>query len=422
MKTVTYPRIGETLRWERLPNGLPICVVHKPGYVRKYAFLATRYGGMDLRFCRDGRWIETPAGIAHYLEHKLFDTEDGNAMQELAKGGAEPNAFTGSAMTAYYFDCTQQFEANLRLLLSFVAVPWFTDESVEKERGIIAQEIGMVEDDPEWQLYHRLMEALYQNNPVRQAVAGSVESIQKITAQTLYDCHRTFYTPSNMCLVVVGDVDAETVLRVAGEVLPPESGPQLLRDYGREDMLPQQRHVSGEMEIALPSFLMGFKCPPVPEGEEQLKQDILGDLTCELLLGESSPLFSRLYSRGLINGSFDFAYDLIPGAAYVLCGGDSKEPEAVWDAVLEEVQRLLRQGVDEELFHRLRRAGFGAAVKGLNSFEAIAASLAEGCFHGYDPFRFPELYDAISPRDVLDFLRDKLRPECMAMSVLYPRH
>ena len=299
MKTTVYPRIGEKVLWETLPNGLPVCVVPKPGYARRFAFFTTRYGGMDMRFRLDGRWLDTPAGIAHYLEHKMFDTADGSAMQELAKGGAEPNAFTSNAVTAYYFDCTEHFYENLRILLSFVSVPYFTDESVEKEQGIIAQEIGMIEDNPEWQVYRQMMQALYRHSPVRQSVAGSVESIRRITAQTLYDCHKAFYTPANMCLVVVGDVDPEEVLRAAREVLPRESGPAIPRDYGREeDLTPHMARIEDRMEVAMPTFLLGFKCPPVPEGEERMRLDILGDLACDVLMGESSPLFTRLYSQG----------------------------------------------------------------------------------------------------------------------------
>ena len=335
MKTLTYPRIGEKAIWETLPNGLPICVVPKPGYARKFAFFTTRYGGMDMRFQLDGQWLDTPAGIAHYLEHKMFDTADGSAMQDLARGGAEPNAYTSNAVTAYYFDCTEHFYDNLRILLSFVSVPYFTDESVEKEQGIIAQEIGMIEDNPEWQVYRQMMQALYRHSPVRQSVAGSVESIRQITAQTLYDCHKAFYTPANMCLVVVGDVDPAEVVRAAREVLPRESGPAIPRDYGREeDLTPHMTRIEDRMEVAMPTFLLGFKCPPVPEGPDRMRLDILGDLACDVLMGESSPLFTRLYSQGLINGTFDSAYDLLPGAAYVFCGGDSNDPEAVQQAVL----------------------------------------------------------------------------------------
>ena len=422
MKTLTYPRIGEKAIWEALPNGLPVCVVPKPGYARKFAFFTTRYGGMDMRFRLDGQWLDTPAGIAHYLEHKMFDTADGSAMQDLARGGAEPNAYTSNAVTAYYFDCTEHFYDNLRILLSFVSVPYFTDESVEKEQGIIAQEIGMIEDNPEWQVYRQMMQALYRHSPVRQSVAGSVESIRQITAQTLYDCHKAFYTPANMCLVVVGDVDPAEVLRAAREILPRESGPVIPRDYGREeDLTPHMTRIEDRMEVAMPTFLLGFKCPPVPEGPDRMRLDILGDLACDVLMGESSPLFTRLYSQGLINGTFDSAYDLLPGAAYVFCGGDSNDPEAVQQAVLDEARRVVREGVDPAYVQRLRRASFGASIKSLNSFEAIASTVSEGCFQGYDPFRFPEVYDSITQQDLLDFIRDNIRPERMALSIIYPK-
>ena len=204
MNKLTYPRIGETVLTTTLSNGLRICVVPKPGYQKKYAFFTTRYGGMDMKFNWGGTWYDTPAGIAHYLEHKMFDTEDGNALVELSQNGAEPNAFTSNAITAYYFDCTEHFEENLRILLSFVTVPYFTDESVEKERGIIGQEIRMVEDTPDWQVYEKLLECLYRSSPARIPIAGTVESIAEITAETLYACHKAFYDPKNMMLCIIG--------------------------------------------------------------------------------------------------------------------------------------------------------------------------------------------------------------------------
>ena len=252
MKETAYTRIGEKTLWTKLDNGLAVCVVPKPGFAKKYAFFATRYGGMDMRFERGGEWLDTPAGIAHYLEHKMFDTEAGNALQELAKNGAEPNAFTSNAITAYYFDSTEHFYENLKILLSFVSIPYFTEESVAKEQGIIGQEIDMIEDNPEWQVYKRLMECLYRTSPARVSVAGSVESISHITAKTLYDCHKAFYTPSNMCLCVVGDVDEEQVLSIAREILPKEGGPVIPRDYGEgEELKPNCRETVCRMEVSM---------------------------------------------------------------------------------------------------------------------------------------------------------------------------
>ena len=221
---------------------------------------------------------------------------------------------------------------------------------------------------------------------------------------------------------VAGDDYPAEVVRAAREVLPRESGPAIPRDYGREeDLTPHMTRIEDRMEVAMPTFLLGFKCPPVPEGPDRMRLDILGDLACDVLMGESSPLFTRLYSQGLINGTFDSAYDLLPGAAYVFCGGDSNDPEAVQQAVLDEARRVVREGVDPAYVQRLRRASFGASIKSLNSFEAIASTVSEGCFQGYDPFRFPEVYDSITQQDLLDFIRDNIRPERMALSVIYPK-
>ena len=231
-----YPRIGETVLRTTLPNGLTVAVVPKPLYRKRSAFFTTRYGGMDMRFRLDGVWHDTPAGIAHYLEHKMFDTEDGNALQELSQNGAEPNAFTSNATTAYYFDCTEHFEENLRILLSFVSVPYFAQESVDKERGIIGQEIRMVEDTPDWRVYTNLLECLYHSSPARVAIAGTVESIAEITPETLYACHKAFYDPANMMLCVVGDVKPDEIAAIAEEILPESRGEVIERDYGQEDM------------------------------------------------------------------------------------------------------------------------------------------------------------------------------------------
>ena len=422
MEKKLYERIGEEVFHTTLPNGLPVYIVPKKDFLRKYALFATRYGGMDMRFEKDGQWLDTPAGIAHYLEHKMFDTEEGNALQELAKNGAEPNAFTSNAITCYYFDATEKFYESLEILLSFVSVPYFTDESVQKEQGIIAQEIGMIEDNPEWQVYKQLMQALYHTSPARTPVAGSVESISHITAQTLYDCHKAFYTPANMCLVVVGDVKPERIIAAANQILPAKSGPLIRRDYGAEEELTAAEHfVTAAMEVSMPTFLVGFKCPPQHGGEEQHRFTAIGELACDVLMGESSPLYARLYAEGLINGSFGAAFDLLPGASYVYAGGDSKDPQAVAEAILAEAQRLVSQGVDGDYYRRVVNANFGAALKALNSFESIAVSMAEGCFQGYDPYRFPEVYDSITVEDVLDFLRQNMTRDHMALSVITPK-
>ncbi|MBD9197112.1 MAG: insulinase family protein [Clostridiales bacterium] len=421
MKEFFYERIGEEVCRERLTNGLEVCVVPKPGYAKKYAFFSTRYGGMDIRFLLDGKWLDTPAGIAHYLEHKMFDTREGNALQELAKNGAEPNAFTANAMTAYYFDSTEHFEENLRILLSFVSIPYFTDESVAKEQGIIGQEIRMIEDNPDWQIYTRMLRALYKNHAARTSIAGTVESISHITAQTLYDCHKAFYTPANMILTVVGDVDPVHIADMANRVLPKLSGPVIERDYGVEPEGVAEKETAMEMEVSAPQFLVGFKCAPAAEGDDYMRATILGDMASDILLGESSPLYQRLYEQGLINPSFGGAFEMMPGVAYLYAGGDSKDADAVTDAILKEAARIAAEGVDEDYFQRIRKASFGANLRGLNSFENIAVTLTEGYFHSYDPFKFPEVFDSITPEDIAAFLKANVTPERMAVSRIVPK-
>ena len=262
MVSKEYPRIGEKIYHAELPNGLHIYVDRRPEFQKSYAFFATNYGGMDMKFRLDGQWRDTPAGVAHFLEHKMFDTEDGNALQDLAANGASPNAFTSSALTGYYFESTEKFCDNLKILLSFVSIPWFTQESVDKEQGIIGQEIRMVEDDPDNQVFYGLMECLFDHHPIRVPIAGTQESISHITADTLYACHKAFYTPSNMVLTVAGDVEPEEVVRIAREILPKEPGGHIERDYGgEEDGQAGKGAAHGGVHPHLPAWLQGRARP-----------------------------------------------------------------------------------------------------------------------------------------------------------------
>ena len=422
MKLLEYPRLGEKICRQTLPNGLEVIVAPKPLYARKYAFFAARYGGMDLRFRQGDAWLDTPAGIAHYLEHKMFDTEEGSVSQRLAENGASDNAFTSCDMTAYYVECTEKFYENLRLLLSFVSVPYFTKESVEKEQGIIAQEIRMTEDDPDWRVYANLMGCLYKSSPARIPVAGSVESIRQITPQTLYDCHKAFYTPANMVLVCVGDVDPERVAAEAEVILPKTSGPLIARDYGQEESLsPAARESRMTMEVSMPMFLAGYKCRPADSGEDHLRQSIIGDLACDVLFGDSSPLYTRLYEEGVINGSLGGNFDMLPGVSYVYVGGDAREPRRVYDEITRQAEKLGREGIDEAFYQQIRRSAYGGMLRSLNSFENIAISMAEGYFRGFDYYRFPEIFDMVTKADVEAFLRENITPERAALSLIQPK-
>lgn len=279
----------------------------------------------------------------------------------------------------------------------------------------------MVEDDPEWRAYSNLLGCLYEKNPIRVPVAGTVESISHITPQTLTDCHRAFYTPENMVLVCVGSMELDKVAAIAEEVLPQESRPAPERDYGGEtDTTPVRREMEMTMAVSMPLFLAGYKCVGGEEGEDILRRSIIGDMACDILFGDSSPLFTRLYEEGVINGSLGGNFDILSGAAYLYVGGDTKEPRRVFDEIDREAQRLAREGIDEDFYQQIRRATYGQMLRSLNSFENIAVSMAEGHFRGFDYYRFPEIFETVTKADVEDFLRTNVRRENAAISIIYP--
>ena len=417
-----FPGLGEKIYEDTLPNGLRIKVVPKRGFARSYAFFATDYGSMDTRFRLDGKDYVSPDGVAHYLEHKMFDMPDGNALQKMSQTGASPNAFTSYNITAYHFSCTSMFEENFRTLLQFVSQGYFTQESVEKERGIIAQEIKMYADNPASRVDENLFCAMYRNHPVRVPVAGTVESIQDITAQTLIDCHRAFYDPSNMVLCVVGDVDPRQIHDIALEILPKVPGGASERDYGEKEPAAPDRHtITQEMEVSMPMFSVGFKGAEVPKGPQRLRQEIIGDLAGEILCGESSRLYQEMYESGLIDPGFGVSYSLVRELSMLCLGGDSDNPQAVLDAVLEEAQRVVKEGVDEELFLRLKRSAVGRRIRGLDSFEGLCYRLALSDFDGYDYFTFPALYESITAEDVRRLIAREITPEQAVLSVILPK-
>lgn len=421
MKTLDFPRVGETIHHEKLENGLNVFIFPKPGYQKSYAFFATNYGGMDTRFNLGGQWIDTPAGVAHFLEHKMFDTKEGNALQDLAANGASPNAFTSNSITGYYFESTEKFDENLKTLLSFVSIAYFTQESVDKEQGIIGQEIGMVEDNPNWQVFMNLMKAMYQTHPVRSSVIGTVESISHITAQTLYDCHKAFYDPANMVLCVAGDVDTQKVIGLAREILPKTPGPIAEKDYGGAE----QDHVCQDqiemvMEVSAPIFQLGFKGEAAQTGQARLYQSILGELALEALLGNSSSLYAALYEKGLINASFGYGYEHYVGCAFLAAGGESQDPVAVRDAVLEEAARIASQGIDEALWSRIKKGCYGNHVRSLNSFENLCVGQAQDFFLDMQMLDFPEQFDRIQKSDAEQLIANWVVKARCALSVVRP--
>ena len=418
MKTADYPNIGERVLHERLSNGLHVYVVPKAGYFKTRAFFAVNYGGADRKFKIDGDWIQTPAGVAHFLEHKMFDTENGNALNMFFANGASANAFTSSDMTAYYFECTDDFYKNFELLLSFVSTPYFTEESVNKEQGIIGQEIRMTEDNPQTVVYYNLLKLLYKEHPMRESIVGTVEEIAKITPKLLYDCHKTFYNCANMALCVAGDVDPDAVVKAAERLLPRVRGELPQRDYGNDKgEYPNGHKGAAEMDIGIPIFLAGAKVKGGATGKDPLRQELTANLANRLLMGGSSPLYSELYSKGLINQGFTAEYERITGRAMVLFGGESRDPEAVVSAITARAREIA--GIENSgLFERQKRSLIGEKLKELNSFYDICYNTAKGCFEGFDPFEAVKILSGITLAEVEAFISDNFSRDKLALSVV----
>ncbi len=420
MNVTRYKAVKETLYEEILPNGLTIRVVPRPQFRKCFAAFAADYGGADQRFSLGGEWIETPAGIAHYLEHKMFDTEDGNALNILAASGAQPNAFTSSDITAYYFECTDRFQANLEQLLSFVSIPYFTEESVEKERGIIGQEIGMVEDNPGFQVYIRLMQALYHHSPVNSSVAGTVESIAKITTQDLYNCHKAFYAPSNMALSVVGNVDPEEVVSMARQMLPAEKAPKPVVDYGAaEPELPKAHYTELTMEVSAPQFMIGAKVRPELSGTAHLRQKHVGNLAMAALFGRASRFYSTLYSKNLLSG-FEYDFDYAANAGTLCLAGESVNPQAVLEQVISAAEEVRKHGLDQKKFQRAKNAALGNLIFSLEEMDDLAISLAQSSFYGYNSLDSHRPEADVSKEECEAFIAAYFTPERLAMSVVAP--
>jgi predicted Zn-dependent peptidase len=421
MGTKNYVNLAETVLTHRLLNGLEIYIVPKREYNKSFAFFATNYGGADRRFKLGENWVDTPEGVAHFLEHKMFDTKDGNALTLLSANGSSPNAFTSSDMTAYHFECIDKFEENLRILLDFVSVPYFTEESVQKEQGIIGQEIRMSEDDPYYNVYYNLMKLLYRENPIRDSIAGTIESIAEITAETLYDCHRVFYNPSNMVLCVAGNIDPDKVLRIAEEILPALPGPRPEKDYGgKESKEPAGLKSETDMAVSLPLFFAGAKTS-VDTDAPTLREELTGELALEVLAGRSSPLYSRLYENELINNDFSADYESAAGASYIIFGGESRYPDKVMQEVVAEAEKIGSSGLDAEFFGRVKKAKLGAKLRELNSLERICYNLSRGYFRGYDPFESVELLGSVSEGDIVAFISENINAKNIAVSIINPK-
>ena len=416
--TREYAALHERMQTRTLENGLRVCYLPKEGFCKTFAILAADFGSVDASFTFEGQRYDTPAGVAHFLEHKMFEDEDGNALQKFARTGASPNAFTSHTMTAYHFSCTDRLMENLDILLKFVFTPYFTDENVAKERGIIAQEIRMVEDTPGWQVFVGLFEGLYRDHPVRVSIPGSEESISRITPDLLYTCHRAFYSPKNMALVVCGSANFDEVCRLAAQ-LSPQYAPEIgQRHYGARRSTVSELTVTRHMQVSQPQFLLGFKDEPVRADESRLRRSLTGELAVRLLCGDNSPLYNELYGKRLIGRDFDTDYVLIPDGAAAILGGESRDPEAAREAIEREAARLAREGIDPALFSRMKKAVYGLHLRVLDTPDSYARQEIDAIFGGEHYLDFAALFETVGPEDVQAMLARWAQPDRSSLSVV----
>ena len=393
----------------------------KKGYNSTYAIIGTKYGSINTSFkvCGKTEITKVPDGIAHYLEHKLFESEDGDAFSKYAKTGASANAYTSFDMTCYLFSCTEKFEESLKILLELVQSPYFTDENVEKERGIIGQEIKMYEDDPSWRVMFNLLGAMYHNHPVKIDIAGTIDSIAQIDPYNLYECYNNFYNPSNMVLCIAGNVEPEQVFKIVDETIKPNTNKVPESIFPDEPYEVVVDRVEQHFEIAIPTFQLGFKEKIDKEriSAEQLAQT---DIILQVLASKSSKLYKKLMDQNLINDSFGYEYFEGSGYASVIFSGESKEPDMAAKVIKEAIEDLHKNGVDKDDFERAKKNVYGRNVSMLNSPENICNAIMNLTFANREIFHSIECIANTTIEQVNDRLKNQLDNKNSSLSVVLP--
>ncbi|MEK5082021.1 EF-P 5-aminopentanol modification-associated protein YfmH [Bacillus sp. FSL H8-0515] len=426
IKPIEYEQLQETLYHEKMPNGLDVYVLPKKGFNKTYAVFTTKYGSIDNRFVPLGKneMVHVPDGIAHFLEHKLFEKADGDVFQDFSKQGASANAFTSFTRTAYLFSSTSNVERNLETLIDFVQDPYFTEKTVEKEKGIIGQEINMYDDNPDWRLYFGVIENMYKEHPVRIDIAGTVESISHITKDLLYECYETFYHPSNMLLFIVGPVDPEAIIsqvRENQERKPYTDQPEIKREEVEEQEAVFRKEKEIKMNVQGPKCLVGLKSKnPFKLGKELLKHELSMNLLLESLFGKSSAQYESLYEKGYIDETFSFDFTAEYGFGFAAIGGDTPEP----DQLAENISSmLLRAGelITAEKIELARKKKIGTFLKALNSPEYIANQFTRYAFLDMSLFDVVTVLEQITFEDVQQVIKEEIAADRLTVCKVVPK-
>ncbi|PLC16809.1 EF-P 5-aminopentanol modification-associated protein YfmH [Bacillus paralicheniformis] len=425
-KTIEFKQLKESLYYEKMPGGLDVYVLPKEGFNKTYAVFTTKYGSIDNQFVPLGKeeMVRVPDGIAHFLEHKLFEKEDGDVFQQFSRQGASANAFTSFTRTAYLFSSTSNVEENLETLVDFVQDPYFTEKTVEKEKGIIGQEINMYDDNPDWRLFFGLIENMYQEHPVRIDIAGTIESISHITKDLLYECYETFYHPSNMLLFVVGPVDPEAIIRQVREnqqKKPYTDQPEIVRKEVKEPGAVFKKEQEIKMNVQSSKCLVGLKSAhPMNTGEALLKHELTINLILECLFGKSSSDYERIYEKGYIDETFSYDYTEEHGFGFVSVGGDTPEP----DKLAEELKQVLfkaKETITAEKLELARKKKIGNFLKSMNSPEYIANQFTRYAFLETSLFDIVTVLESITLEDVHRVIQEEIEEDRITVCKVVPK-
>ncbi|WAH35755.1 EF-P 5-aminopentanol modification-associated protein YfmH [Alicyclobacillus dauci] len=417
--------VGIEIVEKRLDNGLSVYLAPRPGFQQTFAMFATKYGSIDNEFIRDGKRTRVPDGIAHFLEHKMFEDEEQEVFSRFAEHGASVNAFTTFDETAYYFSGTSDLQENINTLLNFVQKIYLTDENVDKEKGIIAQEIRMGDDNPDRKVFMDLLSAMYESHPVRIDIAGSVESIYKIDRETLLECYHTFYHPSNMILVIAGGFDAREVMgwieenQAAKSFGPP---PTIERVYPEEPTTPKATHLESKLPVASPRCLIGWKEKALPEENVDLmRQELLTGIVLDALFGKTSEFYSELLKEGLIDKGFSWEYELTSQYGYTVVGGNAPKPGELAKRVETYVAKMKDNGIDEDAFERARKKALGRFIMSLDQVSYVARSYTSYRLRGVDFLQTVEVLDSLTLNEANKRLGEHLSKEQMVVSTVVPK-
>lgn len=418
---VENKKIGEKYYCTEHKSGLRIYVIPKT-LGTSYAVFGTKFGSIDNRWLRDGKEVSVPDGIAHFLEHKMFENEDGvDTFKKYAKFGGNANAYTSSDMTVYLFSATKSLYENLEILLDFVSHPYFTKETVDKEQGIIGQEIRMYDDNPNWRLYFNLLRAMYKSHPVRIDTAGTVETIAEIKAETLYDTYNTFYNLRNMAICVCGGFTCEEVEKVCNRILPTSPELKVDRIYPEEQQEVFEKEICEKMQVSMPMFSVGIKSPKqFEEGAALDAKSAEMSILLRILFGKASDFYTRNYAAGKINGSFSASYDAHTAFSYAEISGYSECPDEVYADILAEIEKYKKKGIEKEEFERAKKALYAESVYVFDSTEDIANCFLSNIFSGSDLLSVPDSIAGVTLENVNKRLAADFDESLICLSKVLP--